>query len=360
MADNPHRKTNRRAFLKGAAVAAGAAASGCWSGSLSRISRSAGKKVIVVGIDGMDPILSEAMMEAGELPNLARLREMGGFSPLGTSIPPQSPVAWANFINGAGPGSHGIFDFIHRHPEDPCKPFYAAAETVGAQTLLRRQGVPFWDLLDEAGVPCTFYDLPSNYPPSPSHHGHCRCISGMGTPDMLGTYGTYQHFADDGPAEALNESGGKRFKLSFDRDAAQARIVGPAYTLGNGAKPLTVEFQVYRDPEADAAAIDIKDQKRFLLRAGEWSRWVPIRFKTPWPDLTEVRGIVRFYLQEVSPHFRLYVSPVNMDPARRPSNSPSRLHSSRTWRSEWGRSTPPAFRRITAPARTASSPTMSI
>ncbi len=42
----------------------------------------------------------------------------------------------------------------------------------------------------------------------------------MGTPDMLGTYGTYQHFADDGPAEPLDEAGGKRFKLAFERDTA--------------------------------------------------------------------------------------------------------------------------------------------
>ena len=111
---------------------------------------------------------------------------------LGTSTPPQSPVAWANFINGAGPGSHGIFDFIHRHPEEQCAPFYSAAETVPGEgfwevgdhrlqldfwpfnhkppaTVLRRQGTPFWDYLDAAGIPSTFYDLPSNYPASPSH-----------------------------------------------------------------------------------------------------------------------------------------------------------------------------------------------
>ncbi len=313
MTDKP-RKPNRRTFLKGAAVAAGVAASGCWSGSVSRVSNSAGKKVIVVGIDGMDPILSATMMKAGELPNLARLRDAGGFSPLATSIPPQSPVAWANFINGAGPGSHGIFDFIHRHPEDPCKPFYAAAETVGGQTLLRRQGVPFWDMLDKAGVPCTFYDLPSNYPPSPSHHGHCRCISGMGTPDMLGTYGTYQHFADDGPADPLDESGGKRCKLSFDRDTAKAHIVGPVDALGKNPTQLKVPFRVHRDREADAAAIEIQGQKILLKAGGQLSRWVRVHFETPWQEFADVRGIVRFYLQEASPHFRLYVSPVNMDP----------------------------------------------
>src|SRR5260370_38316877 len=97
------------------------------------------------------------MMAEGQLAHLAKLRAAGGFRPLGTSIPPQSPVAWANFINGAGPGSHGIFDFIHRHPEEPTKPFSSFAETVGAKTLLRRQGVPFWDTLAAAGRPPPFY-----------------------------------------------------------------------------------------------------------------------------------------------------------------------------------------------------------
>ena len=104
----PSGKVNRRSFLKRSAIvaAAGAAVVGAgsyWLGSRSRVSRSLGKKVIVIGIDGMDPVLSESMMKEGLLPNLAKLRASGGFSPLGTSIPPQSPVAWANFINGAGP-----------------------------------------------------------------------------------------------------------------------------------------------------------------------------------------------------------------------------------------------------------------
>ena len=99
------------------------------------------------------------------------------------------------------------------------------------ETVLKRQGIPFWDYLDAAGVPSTFYDLPSNYPASPSHHGHHRCICGMGTPDMLGTYGTYQYFAEDGPPEPLDEGGGKRSRLTFEDETARARIVGPEDSL---------------------------------------------------------------------------------------------------------------------------------
>ncbi len=103
---------NRRDVLKQSAVAA-ACAAGLSAGCRERPSRVAAgdaQRVIIIGCDGMDPRLSLAMMNAGELPHLDRLRKRGGFRPLRTSIPPQSPVAWASFINGAGPGSHGIFD----------------------------------------------------------------------------------------------------------------------------------------------------------------------------------------------------------------------------------------------------------
>jgi predicted AlkP superfamily phosphohydrolase/phosphomutase len=338
-------KLNRRSFLKRSVLAAAAGAvavgaGGYWVGSRSRVSRSSGKKVIVIGIDGMDPVLSETMMNAGHLPNLAKLRAVGGYSRLGTSIPPQSPVAWANFINGAGPGSHGIFDFIHRHPHEQCAPFYSAAETLPGEgcwevgdhrlqldfwpfnhklpaTVLRRQGVPFWDHLDAVGVPTTFYDLPSNYPPSPSQHGHHRCLSGMGTPDMLGSYGTYQHYAEDGPPEPLEEGGGKRCKLTFAADTAKARIVGPENTFLKDPCPVTVEFQVNRDREANAAALEVQGHK-ILLKPGQWSRWTRINFDLSTPSFVPdkyVTGICRFYLQEVTPNFRLYVTPVNIDPS---------------------------------------------
>lgn len=334
----------RRSFLKGAAATAGLAglaAGGYWYGGVRRASKSPGKKVIVIGIDGLDPRLCAALLQQGLLPNLARLRAAGGFSSLGTSIPPQSPVAWANFINGSGPGSHGIFDFIHRHPHDPSAPFYSAAETLPGeggweigdhrlqldfwpfrhrppQTVLRRQGVPFWDYLDAAGIPSTFYGLPSNYPPSPSHYGHHRCLSGMGTPDLLGSYGTYQYFAQDGPEPAVEEGGGRRTRLVFDGDSAKAQLVGPQNEMLIAPHATTAEFEVHRDPTANAALLEIQGSHRILLKAGQWSAWTKLDFALSAPlalPATHVSGICRFYLQEVAPNFRLYVTPLNIDPS---------------------------------------------
>lgn len=348
----PTPKLPRRQFLKTssatAALTAAGMSAGCWVGGVNRVSRALGTKVIVIGIDGMDPRLCENMMRDGLLPNLQKMARAGGFSPLATSMPPQSPVAWANFINGAGPGSHGIFDFIHRHPEtfnDPNSkqkgvPFYSASETLPGEgawktgdyqvpldffpfnhtlpkTVLNRQGVPFWDFLDGQGVPSTFYDLPSNYPPSPSTHGHHRCISGMGTPDMTGGYGTYQYFTEDGPEQPLNEEGGRRVKLTFDRETARAEILGPKNSLRKDEREVTAEFKLHRDRIANAVIIQLQGQK-LLLAPGQFSKWMKVTFTidTPAPIPSQaISGIVRFYLQELSPVCKLYVSPVNVDPS---------------------------------------------
>src|SRR3989304_7081014 len=68
------------------------------------------KKVLVLGFDGMDPQILERLVQEGNLPNFQHLMKTGDYKPLRTSIPPQSPVAWSNFITGMNPGGHGLFD----------------------------------------------------------------------------------------------------------------------------------------------------------------------------------------------------------------------------------------------------------
>ena len=336
------KKYTRRDFIKTSAAASALAALQPFPALLRNAyaSRAAGRKVIVIGFDGVDPFLCELMMQQGRLPNLSRLRKAGGYCRLGTSNPPQSPVAWANFINGAGPGSHGIFDFIHRDPARQAYPFFAAAETIPGlgyiemgdhkmqfdfwpfkhvppRTVLKRDGIPFWDYLDAAGIPSTFYCLPSNYPPSPSTHGNHRCLSGMGIPDLLGTYGTYQYFSEDAPAVPLTEGGGRRVRLSFEGESSRPfAIIGPPNTFLKDPKPSEIPCRVHRDRMAQSAIVEVNN-RTLVLKQGDWSPWVEIEFNLDTPAVTPdhtVNGLVRFYLQEVSPTFKLYVSPVNADP----------------------------------------------
>ncbi len=51
------------------------------------------RRIIIVGLDGLDPRRCEALMAAGRLPNLGALRDKGSFRRLATTCPPISPVA---------------------------------------------------------------------------------------------------------------------------------------------------------------------------------------------------------------------------------------------------------------------------
>ena len=139
----------------------------------------------------------------------------------------------------------------------------------------------------------------------------------MGTPDLLGSYGTYQHFAEDGPLRPTDEGGGYRSMLFFESETTEAELIGPRNEFLTSPKPVKVKFQVHRDIDSDAAAIDIQNHK-ILLKKGQWSAWLKIDFEMVMPSFLpneHVSGICRFYLQEVSPNFRLYVTPVNIDPS---------------------------------------------
>ncbi|HEY4589146.1 MAG TPA: alkaline phosphatase family protein [Thermoanaerobaculia bacterium] len=85
------------------------------------------KKLIILGFDGADAKLTQRWMDEGKLPNLARLRAQGSFSPLRPTIPSQTPVSWSTFATGLNPGRHGVFDFLKRDPKT-YKPDFAAAE----------------------------------------------------------------------------------------------------------------------------------------------------------------------------------------------------------------------------------------
>ena len=245
-------------------------------------------------------------MKAGQLPNLAEaVGQRAGSATWARACRRRARSPGPTSSTARGPARTASSTSSTAIPQEQCAPFYSAAETLPGeggweigdhrlqldfwpfnhkppQTVLRRQGTPFWDYLDAAGVPSTFYDLPSNYPASPSQHGHHRCLCGMGTPDMLGTYGTYQHFAEDGPETPLDEGGGKTIRLTFDNETARAEIVGPANSLLKTPEPIKVEFLVHRDREANAAVLEIQG-RRIVLKAGEWSRWTKLDFAISMP-----------------------------------------------------------------------------
>lgn len=354
----------RREFFN---VIAGGAATALLSGC-GRVSRNARpvaqRRVLLVAFDGLDPRIVEALIAAGRMPSFAKLAKLGSFKRIATSNPAQTPVAFSNIISGANPGLHQVFDFIHRDPSPadtlmPIRPYFSTADAVqsprrwaiplgswqlpltGSSTQLLRRGPAFWDYLVDRGIDVQIFYLPANYPPQqPNGPGRFRAISGMGTPDLLGSYGEFTLLTQDVPRQGRLVGGGRFVFLPMAGDRGRAELLGPPNFLrqpdarGN-IEPLKVIVDVVRDPEHRVAKIAIGDST-LLLNEGEWSGWVPIDFQTGIPASTvlsaagaptSLRGMVRLFLKQAFPKFELYISPINIDPLQpeNPVSVPSQL-----------------------------------
>ena len=283
------------------------------------------QRLIILGIDGMDPQLLHRFMREGKMPNFAKLEAQGDFRQLTTSIPPQSPVAWSNLITGMNAGGHGIFDFIHRDPKT-LGLYFSASRVEGPKHAIHlgnwaiplgggsaeqlRKGVAFWQLLDQNGIPNTIFRIPSNFPPVPAKG---KTLSGMGTPDLRGTYGTFSFYTDDPAAVAGAVEGGQIIPVQVENSRVTANLIGPDNSFRKGS-PATVEpFSVAVDPLESVAKVTVQSQE-FVLREGEWSNWIRIEFRLI-PFFGNVKGMCRFYFKQAHPRFQLYVSPINIDPA---------------------------------------------
>jgi len=283
------------------------------------------RRVIVLGIDGMDPFLLRSFIHEGVMPNAAILMASGGFNRLGTSNPPQSPVAWSNFITGYGPDVHGIFDFIHRDPASRI-PYLSMSRVTGPDSIisisdwrlpltgakveLLRKGEPFWNRLTDEGIPVTMVKLPVDFPPD---RGKARILSGLGTPDMRGNQGSFTFFTDDAGSITDNTSGGIVVPVrDYGDNCYVCTIKGPENSMRAGNPAMKVEAKVWVDRDADALRIDIQGEN-IVLAAGEWSRWVRMRFDAI-PYISSVHAIGRFFVQEITPKLKLYLSPLNIDP----------------------------------------------
>ena len=285
-------------------------------------------RMVVLGIDGLDPdILAEAIER---FPNRTRnfqwLANASGIHSLGTSTPPQSPVAWSNFITGLNPGGHGIFDFLHRSKAtrnvigsimtdvpaaDPMIKFgeWELPSPFADQPEPNRTGTPFWVRMAEAGVPADLWRMPINIPIDPSHG---VSFPGMMTPAMDSAYGESTLYTDDPLAKATNKYK-KLIVVSEYGGKVDTKITGPV----NGLKPHVTSqcaLRFFIDREAGTVAVDTGGGIS-VLRVGEWGEFLPLTFDMDLPlGFMDQTGMARFYLRSIEPNLEIYASPVNIDP----------------------------------------------
>ncbi|MGD8898041.1 MAG: alkaline phosphatase family protein, partial [Acidobacteriota bacterium] len=165
------------------------------------------------------------------------------------------------------------------------------------------------EILEGHGIPTTIVRIPANFPPSGTAS---RELSGMGTPDILGSYGTFSYYTTDRLAFLGKDiAGGKVYTVEEEDGVVAAELVGPDHPLKTIREPLTTPFTLHVDPDRPAVKLEVGDEER-VLEEGEWSDWVTVTF-----DLIPTQTVsteARFYLRQVRPHLALYVSPLNLDP----------------------------------------------
>jgi predicted AlkP superfamily phosphohydrolase/phosphomutase len=197
----------------------------------------------------------------------------------------------------------------------------------GGDVANLRKGVAFWQVLERADIPSVIFAVPSNFPPIRSEKGLVRSVSGMGTPDILGTYGTAAYYTTNPPPDAADAAGGYFYEVEVDRGVVRADLYGPANDFRDfdaierrtgraipyQQRKTTVPFEVVVDPENPIAMVRVQGQE-VLLSEGEFSDFVRVEFEMV-PHLVKVPGIVRFLLKSVRPDFVLYASPVQIDAA---------------------------------------------
>ncbi|MCC6539195.1 MAG: alkaline phosphatase family protein [Bryobacterales bacterium] len=250
-------------------------------------------KLVFLGLDGLDPKLTERYMAEGKLPNLSRLKETGGYRRLRTTFPALSPVAWSTFATGVNPARHNIFDFLNRDLRSYLPELASARVLPPARVWrigrwriplsrptveMRRKSDPFWKILSRHAISSTVLRVPVTFPPD-EFDG--RMLAAMSTPDLQGTQGTCTFFPGV-------------------REGFAAELAGP--------ETCRVAFRLTQFDDA-GATLELPGGACQRLTTGEFSPWLRLRFG-------RVPGIARFLLRRHGQGQALYVTPVQIDPEK--------------------------------------------
>jgi hypothetical protein len=278
--------------------------------------------LIVVGLDGQDPKLTDRFMRDGDLPNFAKLADQGSYVRLRTTFPSVSPVAWSSFSTGTHPARHNIFDFLDRDRRTYL-PMLSSTRIGKVERFFRigryliprhrpelrllRKSKPFWTILGQHRIWSTILRVPITFPPDRFYGAE---LSAMCVPDLLGTQGTFLLLTTR-PAGGRFKEGGIRVPVEVHDGRISATIEGPANVFVSDHPLLVTPITIALDRQHKRARLEVSGTA-IDLEVGRLSDWTILTFPAaPW---IKVSGITRFQLLEMDDHFSMYVSPISLNP----------------------------------------------
>jgi predicted AlkP superfamily phosphohydrolase/phosphomutase len=290
------------------------------------LKRSKVKKVIMLGLDGLEPTICDKMMADGELPNMKKIMEEGAYRRLGTSTPALSPVAWSTFATGVDSSRHAIYDFLSRDRRTYL-PKLSSSEVYGAQKYLRlgpftvargkggvrmlRKSKTFWRILSDHGVFCSVLRVPITFPVEKING---VMISGMCVPDLRGSMGSFTFFTSS--SETAATIGGQVITVAESNGWMKATIPGPASPLDGKVLEVPIEFRLGGaggDGTPRTMTINV-DGEKCEVEEKTYTPWIKLIFKVA-PGI-KLNGIVRFYPTSVDGEVGLYMTPIHLDPEK--------------------------------------------
>jgi len=129
------------------------------------------QKVLILGIDGMDPRYSKKLLNEGKMPNLKKYIEKGSCREdlvLLGGHPTVTPPMWTTLATGCYANVHGITAF-YRQGSDLDK-------TIINFDSRKSKAEPIWNVLSEAGIKTLVFHWPGNsWPPTSDNENLFVC-----------------------------------------------------------------------------------------------------------------------------------------------------------------------------------------
>lgn len=117
-----------------------------------------GRRVLILGLDGLDPLAIDLLMSEGKMPHFARLRQHGAYGRLLSQRPLLSPVLWTTIATGKSPSHHGIGHFVAVDPQ--------TGESLPTTSGMRRVKA-LWTIAAETGKRPVVVGWWATWPPEP-------------------------------------------------------------------------------------------------------------------------------------------------------------------------------------------------
>ena len=288
-------------------------------------------RTLIIGLDAFDPAVFERLLAQGKMPVLEKYTKTGGYSRFGVSNPPQSEVSWTSISTGLDPGSHGLFDFVHRDVSNyglSVSVLPTRKDIFGTRFIPPNQANTIFDQAVRQGYPATVLWWPATFPAHPE--SPVRTLPGFGTPDIHGRLGVGSLFTVDYSLQDEN------FKTSIEildtpgPGRYTGALKGPGRKRGNEIEHSLagVALEIFDDKTASLTIGKIK----LDLVVGQWSPIIEVNFKIN--HFYSLWGITRVIMTQARPEPRLYFLPLQIHPFKTPWRyASSRSFAKRVWKS---------------------------